>query len=904
MIPAEAIAAIRARYELVSFIEAAGIKLKRKGRDLMGLCPFHEDKVASLSISATKQYWCCLGACSAGGKTAGGDVIEFARRLWRTGFLETIERLGGSELGNGHGGGKGNGNGKDGSTGDVRRAAATHRVRPAARASAPPDLLDQVARVYHQTLVSSAVGKEYLAGRGITNAEIVSALVTGYADGSLLDRAPEGSETRGALEALGVIADGREHLQGCIVVPLRDLAGNVVNLYGRPVDRGGHYFLAGERRGLVNAQCAATSEELIITESVFDALSFLEAGIQNVVPIYGTFGWTPDHDALLERHRVRRIVLALDDDAAGQNAAEALAHKLTEQGIAVRNVVLPAKDANELLVREGAERFREIWRELVAGPVAPVPTEDAQRKEEATMETPSPPVAATPATTSTLTNEDGAHVLRFGARVYRVSGLTATGLNRMRVTLRVEGAGRRHDDLLDLYAARSRASFITTAAELLGADERAIRVEIDALIVALERERLAMRARADAATTGEQPGAMSADERTDALTLTRDPRLVDRIAEDLAALGCVGEPESLLIAYLAALSRKLPEPLSVLFCARSGAGKSTMQDRICEVTPPEDLVSYTSVTGRALFYADENALKNKLLAIDEEDGASEAAYALRSLQSAGQLSTLYTRSDPQSGKQKAEHTRVVGPTAIFSTTAHPEALDYETRNRFLILTVNESKEQTRRILERQRWNYTIEGLRAREDREAVISRQRNVQRLIEPVHVVIPPTVALPFPWEQLILRREHKKFLTLVAAITLLHQHQRERKADVVGGKRIEYIEATQGDADLANRLVPDLLKRNLDELSPPARSLVRQIAAMIAARRDAAAGGTYFDRKELQRFTGLSVWHIKTYLVQLVEYEYIAPVTGKKGRRYLYELIWDGVEDDPSSPPSETWR
>jgi DNA primase catalytic core len=890
VIPAEEIAAIRARYELVSFIEAAGIKLKRSGKGYLGLCPFHRDeKTLSLSVDAQKQLWCCLGACS-NEKKAGGDVIEFARRLWGVGFLEAIERLGG-----------GNGNGNGGGNGHVRQAASP-RVRPAARTAAPPDLLEQVARFYHQTLAGSSVAKQYLAGRGITNPDLVSALAIGYADGSLLERAPEGSETRAALEALGVMrGGGHELMHGCIVVPLRDLAGNVVGLYGRPVDRDGHYFLPGERRGLVNAQCAATSEEILITESVFDALSFLEAGIQNAVPIYGTFGWTPDHDALLEKHRIRRIVLALDSDAAGQNASEALVHKLTEQGIAVRNIVLPAKDANELLVREGASRFREIWRELVA-PSATVVTTEEQRKEEATTTTPTTTTATT--TTTTMTNEDGAHVLRFGARTYRVSGLAAVGLNRMRVTLRVEGAGRRHDDLLDLYSARSRTSFITTVAELLGAEERAISSEVDQIITALERERLAMRARETAATEP-QADAMSADERSEALGLDRDPRLAQRIVEDLAALGCVGEPESLLIAYLAALSRKLPEPLSVLFCARSGAGKSTMQDRICEITPPEDLVSYTSVTGRALFYADENALKHKLLAIDEEDGAAEAAYALRSLQSAGQLKTLYTRSDPQSGKQKAEHSCVEGPTAIFCTTAHPEALDYETRNRFLILTVNESKEQTRRILERQRWNYTIEGLRAREDREAILRRQRNAQRLIEPIHVVIPATITLPFPWEQLILRREHKKFLTLVAAITLLHQHQRERKADVVGGKRIEYIEATQGDADLANALVPDLLRRNLDELSPPARSLVRQIFAMVGQRREAAAAaGTYFDRKEIQRFTGLSVWHIKTYLVQLAEYEYIAPVAGKKGRRYLYELVWDGVEDDPSPPNSGSWR
>lgn len=853
MISAERIAAIRAQNELVAFIEAVGVKLTRRGASFIGLCPFHADKTPSLAVSPKKQYWCCHGACSSSGKKTGGDVIEFAQRLWRVDFREAVARLGGAVL-------------------DERPPQKSTK-----HAAPRIDLLAQVARVYHQTLASSAEAKQYLISRGITNADAIAALEIGYADGSLIERAPEGSETRAHLEALGVISTrGRELMHGCIVVPLRDANGNMVNLYGRAIDRDGHYFLPGPRRGLVNANVTATSEEIVIAESVIDALSFIEAGVMNVVPIYGVNGWTSDHDALLEKHRVRRVVLALDSDAPGQNAAAALAHNLESKGLAVRNVVLPAKDANELLVREGRERFAAIWRELLRGSAER--RNDEQRKEE-------PPAAR-------IERDGEDHVVRFAARTYRVRGLTTTGAGRMRVTVRAEQNGRFYVDTFDLYSARGRRGFTEATAqtfELQHDAHAAIATELASLIDALERERLAMRA--TAATS--EPEKMTANDRDDALAMLRDPQLLARIREDFAAIGCVGEEGSMLVGFLATLSRKLPEPMSVLFCARSGAGKSTMQDRLCELVPSEDLIKYTRITGQALFYKEPDALVNKLLAIDEEEGAAEAAYSLRNLQSGGYLSVSATRTDPQSGKQRAEDYRVNGPTSIFLTTAHPEALDYETRNRFVMLTVDESKEQTRRILERQRWSETLEGLIARENREAIIRRHRDAQRLIEPLRIVIPESLGLSFPTGRLILRREHKKYLALIKAITLLHQHQRQRKRAAVGDRTVEYIEATRGDVELAQTLATNLLRRNLDELAPPTRSLARDIAQLVAAKREHDA---VFDRKELQNATGLSLWHIRTYLAQLIEYEYIAPVAGggRRGKRNLYELLWDGEEDE----------
>jgi len=645
MIPAEAIAEVKARHDIVAFIELCGVVLKRHGEGFLGLCPLHGDTRPSLSVSPAKQSWCCLGACSPNGKVTGGDVIEFARRFWGVSFREALTRLG--------------------STASVDvpspvrplaavRPLSSHRRAPSGRG--PTDLLSRVAGIYHQAFLLSEKARDYAAARGLTKPDLLSALPVGYADGSLLDTASEGSETWEALRALGVItATGRELLSGCLVVPLRDLSGTVVSLYGRRVevavetgggpDRPRHFYLPGPRRGLVNASCLATTDELILTESVIDALSFLEAGIPNAVPLYGTSGWTPDHDALLERHCIRSVLLALDADEAGRKAAEALSRTLTSRGLRVTDVLLPAKDPNALLVAEGPDGFRTTWKRLAteaargAGAHAPAPQapvsrapEGAAAKEEKTDESKGASLDAP----ALVLDETGVYTLDAGARLWRIKGLSAFGVDRLRVNVRVDQGARFHVDTFDLYSARSRQAFVDAAGKAFRLDEgdgAVLAEEIALVIAALERERLSLRqGKGEAA----EPAVMSPSDREEALTFLRGD-IVEALKADFLSMGCVGEETALLTGYLALVSRKLDKPLSVLFCARSGAGKSLLQDSLSELVPPEDLVKYTRISGQALFFKDENALRHKLVVVEEEDGASSAAYALRSLISSGVL---------------------------------------------------------------------------------------------------------------------------------------------------------------------------------------------------------------------------------------------------------------------------
>jgi hypothetical protein len=353
------------------------------------------------------------------------------------------------------------------------------------------------------------------------------------------------------------------------------------------------------------------------------------------------------------------------------------------------------------------------------------------------------------------------------------------------------------------------------------------------------------------------------------------------------------------MGYIAATSRKLDEPLSVLIQSRSAAGKSTLQDAIIMLVPTEDYIKYTRLTGQALFYKEEDSLVHKLLAIEEEHGARDASYSIRNMQSSKYLSIAATGKDPVTGKLKTEEYRVKGPVALMITTTEVE-LDYETSNRFITLTIDESKKMTERILQKQREQETLEGLIKKAETERIIKRHHNAQRLLRPLQVINPYAEYLTFPSESLRARRDHKKYLGLIKAIAFIYQYQREIKSIGNNGGMIQYIEVTLDDIEKANKLAGEILGRTLDELSPPSRLLLGMIREMVEARckeQKSDPGEYRFSRRDIREWTRWSDFQIKCHVRQLEDLEYLYSITGKKGKEYVYELLYPGGGEDGRS-------
>jgi hypothetical protein len=296
------------------------------------------------------------------------------------------------------------------------------------------------------------------------------------------------------------------------------------------------------------------------------------------------------------------------------------------------------------------------------------------------------------------------------------------------------------------------------------------------------------------------------------------------------------------------------------------------------------------MTGQSLYYLGETNLKNKILAIVEEEGAEKASYALKLLQSEGELTIASTGKDEQ-GRMKTEEYHVEGPVMIFLTTTAVD-IDEELLNRCLVLTVDESREQTKAIHDLQREAETFEGLKRKVERERILAVHRNAQRLLKPLHVVNPFAKQLTFLSDRTRTRRDHVKYLTLIRTITLLHQHQRplqERDG-------LNYIEVEAQDIEAANKLAHEVLGRSLDELAPQTRRLLMLLRDMVDERCRAeklTPDVCLFSRRDVRRFSGWTEFQVRTHLNKLQEMEYILPHNGGRGQSFVYELLFNGEDD-----------
>jgi DNA primase catalytic core len=359
----EGIERIKKANDLAEVVAERGIGIQKKGSTLVASCPFHEEKTPSFVLTPSKGLFHCFG-CG-----VSGDVIGFVTRFDCISFGAALQKLAqraGLEL----------------SKLMEPNGSNPAVPREAPKATVSPEVLAKVVEHYHKTFRSRWDAKEYLKKRGFTDPHLFRDFQIGYSDGSLLKLVPNKGELRDQLLSLGIItAQSRELLGGCIVVPIPDpLSGKWVSLYGRGLRTNRHCYLPGPFRGIVNYQAAKLSSEIIVAESILDALSFHQAGIKNAIPIYGTNGFTAEHLDLLKRESIRSVVLALDSDEPGRRAAESIKGKITAVGIGVRAVSFPEgiKDANELLISRNGDAG-DVFRKLLKGaekPSSPVEPED------------------------------------------------------------------------------------------------------------------------------------------------------------------------------------------------------------------------------------------------------------------------------------------------------------------------------------------------------------------------------------------------------------------------------------------------------------------------------------------------------------------------------------------------
>jgi hypothetical protein len=466
---------------------------------------------------------------------------------------------------------------------------------------------------------------------------------------------------------------------------------------------------------------------------------------------------------------------------------------------------------------------------------------------------------------------------------YRIGGVKALFVTSLRVNIRAGDGIRSYYDSLDLYSARSRSGFAQAVQKAMGIDAQAVEQDLTAMLEYLEKERddsLMRHARRE----NREPGIA---DRARGLELLEDPDLCSRIIEDMSALGYVGDETNKLLLYLCASSRKMDDPMSVLIISQSASGKSYLIDTVRRLMPEEEVVAVTSLSDQALNYAD--TLVHKFLILGEAVHSGIVEHQIREMLSGKELSRLVAVRDPETARLSSRLVRIpVIVASVMGSTSY--SVNPENASRCFVIHADESREQTVRIYENQRKKYSLERIQGGGRAvEGIIERHRAAQMLLRKRDIVNDFARFLDFPVGGMRTRRDHGRFLDLIASVCFLRQYQKEESYE--GGQ--PYIRCDLTDYRIAYTLmVGGVLPGMTGDLPQGTHMLYEDIRRWL--RKEAAGTGAAvteipFTQRQVRESTGLGHTWVKANMKRLVEYEYLDARGGRERRKTYYRLKAD---------------
>lgn len=472
--------------------------------------------------------------------------------------------------------------------------------------------------------------------------------------------------------------------------------------------------------------------------------------------------------------------------------------------------------------------------------------------------------------------KDGIYA-KTGQLLFKVAGLSIDNTHRLKVALRVsypDDTSNSYYQSLDLYRSDERNFFAETAFQETGIKESLIKTELKRLIDFLDRERSCI-------LDGKLPeisSEMTDGDKEAALDYLKNKDLLSNIRNDIQSIGLVGEQTNSLLFYLSLTSR-ISSPFSVLLLSRSSAGKSHFRDSICSLMPEESLRTYTHITPKALLNGAKN-LNQKILSIDNLEGIRDCLPYLKSIIADKRLSSLCTIPDTRT-EQQAIQNHQVGVSVIVSCT-NAGMLNEDIRSLFLPITLDESEEQTRRVIEYQLLAESVGGQELIQKQEQIQKLHRNIQRLLKPLSVCFPNDIEISYPANCLHNRRDMSLFLSLVKTVALLHQYQRDTSKGMV------IVE--KSDIQTAIELSREPFSISHDELTPQARTVLNHIRSFISdnlKESDNSDEEITFSRRDIRSLCGWSESYLRIFFKELLRKEYIGRISGKQGQEYLYVLL-----------------
>ncbi len=831
------ISEIKSRLPITQVITHYGYKLDRNNRML---CPWHKDKTPSLQIYPKTNTWTCFSSkCSAG----SGDQIEFVQREAQCSKHEAIMKC-------------------KAMLGVVVTKQQKSRTEDLSRIAVLSNFYMRRA-----TNTRSGKGKAYAESRGL---KYPTELYT-YC-GTEMGR-KSNADLQAQMQKLGL-----ERFKRCLLFAMRNAQGQIVSLYGRHTlnnDTGKHFYLSGEKEGLYPRWPAADCKHLILTESLLDTATLIQyhQGSQsiNYLALYGTNGFTVNHkEAIKGLKSLEEITLFMDGDQAGDEALPNLAEKIkaVRSDIKISYVETPRdEDPNSLCQGHESAIFTHLLdhRKPLVADIFSSNEESIENKKIEEKQLNGKLVTE---------NEELLVYHQEPLQILILGGIRIAGLDRLRVTLKIT---RANTDLmplrytLDLYHNKQVEQLSERMAAELKITQLVSRRIISDLTESLEQYRYGKQA----TRRSHEPQAyqMSAVEEKEAIKYLKGKKLMERTLKDFERSGIVGELQNAMIGHIIYLSRKRNKPMHVMYLGSSGAGKTYLQEKLSAFIPREDKKSVTALSDQSLYYQAKQ-LKNKVLLIEDLDGAENVLFVIRELQTKGWISKTVVWRDSK-GKMQSVDVIAEGPVCISSCTTR-EKLYEDNANRCILLYIDESKNQDEKIMAYQKKKSA--GLIKTAMEVEIQKLHQNIQRVLLPIEVINPYAELISLPAKVFKPRRTLQILLSFIETVTFYHQYQRDVKIDKATG--IRFIESTVEDVEWSFRLLRNVLFNKSDELNKATRDFLEKLKEKVGEDQS-------FYTQEIRKAFRLSSTTIHRYVRILKAHGYIEYKGGNRHRGYEYQIV-----------------
>ncbi|WP_438426244.1 hypothetical protein [Aquimarina macrocephali] len=456
-----------------------------------------------------------------------------------------------------------------------------------------------------------------------------------------------------------------------------------------------------------------------------------------------------------------------------------------------------------------------------------------------------------------------------------LGGIKLNHLEALRVTLGIKKPEQhnvlRHN--VDLYNDNQVEKLVRKVAERIEIGTSVVRRTLQELTNELEQYRLSQLDNDEQETTIKE---LTGAELRAAEAFLKKKDLLQRTNRLIEQSGVIGEETNRLLMYLIFTSRKSYNPLHCISLGTSGSGKTHLQSKVAELIPDHEKVEITVLSENAFYYFNRTELRNKLILIEDLDGAESVLYPLRELQSKRRITKTVVHKD-RKGNTKTIHLTVEGPVSVAGCTTQ-ESIYEDNSNRSFLLYIDESSEQDQKIMYYQR---LISAGKVNVEKEYQ-ARQclQNVQMVLQSVKVINPYAEFLELPQSVFKPRRTNTHYLQFIEAITFYKQYQREKQYDQNTGE--EYIETTTQDIQEANEIIKEVLLHKSDTITGACRNHLERLKSYLKENTQ-----TTFTNAEIRRNLRVKETTLRRYNKQLLEEGYIKRIKNAKTKSYCFEIV-----------------